>query len=82
MEFKQFDNDIPKDPVFTDMTAKFNNESVSGLLINILPIDENVDIKIDDGFQKENIFTEKKFHYFEKINKKIYQSAIEKFKSN
>lgn len=53
MEFKYLDKEIPQDPIFSDMTEKFNNESIKGLLFNILPIDENLDIKIDENNNKD-----------------------------
>ena len=43
----RFDLEFEVDPLFKSMTAKFNEAGAKGLLLNNLPIDENLDVLLE-----------------------------------
>ena len=70
LNLSKYDIDLEVDPLFSVMTSKFNESSARGLLLNTIPLDENLNYILESK-KEENEFSYKNFTKLnEKDNKK------------
>ncbi len=61
LDCMKFDMEFDVDPLFTNMTAKFNETGARGLLLNNLPIDEHLDILLESKEERYKTQSQDKF---------------------
>ena len=70
LNLSKYDIDLEVDPLFSVMTSKFNESSARGLLLNTIPLDENLNYILESK-KEENEFSYKNITKLdEKDNKK------------
>ena len=70
LNLSKYDIDLEVDPLFSVMTSKFNESSARGLLLNTIPLDENLNYILESK-KEENEFSYKNLTKLnEKDNKK------------
>ena len=70
LNLSKYDIDLEVDPLFSVMTSKFNESSARGLLLNTIPLNENLNYILESK-KEENEFSNKNFIKLdEKDNKK------------
>ena len=62
MEFTKLECEKKMDPIFTEMTRKFNNSNIQGLLMKVLPLDEGLDFIIEDVVEKDYDYYKEKYN--------------------
>ena len=70
LNLSKYDIDLEVDPLFSVMTSKFNESSARGLLLNTIPLNENLNYILESK-KEENEFSNSNFiNLDEKDNKK------------
>ena len=65
LNLDKYDIDLEVDPLFSVMTSKFNESTVRGLLLNTIPLDENINYILESKKSEDNPKT------FNNLNEKI-----------
>ena len=53
LNLTKYDLEFDIDPLFKSMTAKFNESGAKSLLLNTLPLDENLDVLLESNQRKK-----------------------------
>ena len=69
LNLSKYDIDSEVDPLFSYMTSKFNESSAKGLLLNTIPLDDNMNYILESK-KEENDFPDPNDKSDEKDNKK------------
>ncbi len=56
MDLIKYDLEFDVDPLFKNMTARFNETGARGLILNNIPIDLNLDLLLESKEKEEKIF--------------------------
>ena len=54
LNLDKYDIDLEVDPLFSVMTSKFNESTVRGLLLNTIPLDENINYILESKKSEDN----------------------------
>jgi hypothetical protein len=56
LDLIKYDLEFDVDPLFKNMTARFNETGARGLILNNIPIDLNLDLLLESKEKEEKIF--------------------------
>ena len=70
LNLSKYDIDLEVDPLFSVMTSKFNESSARGLLLNTIPLDENLNYILESKKEENELSFQNFTKFDEKDNKK------------